>query len=121
MRGVRSITAMAAALLASTGVASAQTSDYGRLFHTPEQRRQLDQPSAPAPVAPGPAADTDPVRLDGIVRRNDGKTVIWVDGRTIDRPEAVGSVDGRSALVTLPDGRRKRVLVGESVMPGSGE
>ena len=61
--------------------------------------------------------ETHPVRLDGIVQRNGGVTAVWVDGKAVERNRAVASADGRSATVSLPDGRQMLLLVGESVQP----
>jgi hypothetical protein len=48
----------------------------GRLFLTPEQRRQIDSTGSGRAVAGGSGAS----KLDGVMRRSDGRTVIWVDG-----------------------------------------
>ena len=72
--------------------------NLGRLFFTPEQRAQLDivraqrdprQPvvaeteravSPPAPAPQGP----DTVTYNGVVRRSDGKSTVWINGKPID-------------------------------------
>lgn len=48
----------------------------GRLFLTPEQRRQIDSPGS----GRGQAGSSGASKLDGVMRRSDGRTVIWVDG-----------------------------------------
>lgn len=64
--------------------------DFGRLFMTPDQRRALDQlrdPNAPRP-ADGDAGNPLPVGtptdrkvlLNGVVRRQGGSDVVWVNG-----------------------------------------
>lgn len=51
----------------------------GRLFFTPEQRALLDQQS-PAPPSTSPHPDQD-LRLDGVVKRSDGRHTVWINGR----------------------------------------
>jgi hypothetical protein len=61
-------------------VSTAQAAQpLGRLFTTPQERAQIDSgktPTDPA-AASAPAAGQ---KLDGIVVRSGGPTVIWVDG-----------------------------------------
>lgn len=106
-----------AALLAPADLAVAQQdASFGRLFHSPEERRQLDQPAAPAATEPSPVT-SDPRRLDGIVRRSDGRSTLWIDGHAAGDDTATASSDARAATIVLPDGERLRVLVGESYAP----
>jgi hypothetical protein len=48
----------------------------GRLFLTPEQRREIDSAGGGRSVA----GSSGTSKLDGVMRRSDGRTVIWVDG-----------------------------------------
>ncbi|MCB1908381.1 MAG: hypothetical protein KDH15_13510 [Rhodocyclaceae bacterium] len=57
------------------------------------------------------------MRLDGIVRRSDGRTVIWVDGRATAASEAQATSGGSAAIVSLPNGERRKLRVGESIVP----
>ncbi len=120
MRPGRTIPCLAALALAALPAAAGDGRPaYGRLFHTPEERARLDAP-APPPVA-SEDADTGPVRLDGIVRRSDGRTTVWVDGRVTERGEARPGADARTAVLALPNGEQRRLLVGESIVPGNAE
>ena len=118
MKALKTLPLLIAGSLASPWV-SASDDAFGRLFHTPAERQRLDQPRVeahPAPVVTE-TIETHPVRLDGIVQRNGGVTAVWVDGKAVERNRAVASADGRSATVSLPDGRQMLLLVGESVQP----
>jgi hypothetical protein len=72
----------------------------GRLFYTPAQRAQLDTARSQRSRAPAAVADPEPaaavpelLTYDGMVRRSDGKTTVWINNRAIH--------DGRPAN-TLP-------------------
>lgn len=70
----------------------------GRLFFTPEQRAQLDvirarrDPRQPVPTGAEPVGTTpaptpqgpDTVTYNGVVRRSDGKSTVWINGKPID-------------------------------------
>ncbi len=45
----------------------------GRLFFTPEERSAMDRHETPA-------TDIPPPQVNGIVRRNDGRATVWVNG-----------------------------------------
>ncbi|MCB1890002.1 MAG: hypothetical protein KDH20_20520 [Rhodocyclaceae bacterium] len=118
----RSHLTLALAIGCLAGLAGAAEPDsFGRLFFSPAERLERDRPRAEAPAAPVVAAPIDlgPMRLDGIVRRSDGTTVIWIDGAPAEPSAAVVGQDGRSATLALPDGRQHHLLVGESVLPDS--
>jgi hypothetical protein len=87
----------------------------GRLFLAPEQRLQLDQPSklaltgsSEASSAPGNA------RINGVVQRSAGRTVIWVDGvPRHDWPiELIGKVAG---TVDKPSAKKPATKLGSTV------
>lgn len=102
------------------GAASAQ--DLGRLFFTPEQRDALDarrRARVPDKPAPAPIFVSPTTRLDGFVRRSDGRSTVWVNGDTADdaRPRADGRVP-----VTAGDSRARVPLKpGEVLDRSSGE
>lgn len=118
------------------GSASAQES-FGRLFYTPAQRAQLDAARRLPPVPerapevdrPPPAGAPQTLSIEGIVRRNDGRTTVWVNRTPTAAPQTQGSVrigpirdpaDG--ADLRLPDsGRRARVKVGQEIDVSSGK
>ncbi len=96
--------------------------ELGRLFFTPEQREALDArrrarvPDKPAPV---PLAVSPTTRLDGYVRRSDGRSTVWVNGDTAydSRPQPDGSV----AVGVGDGGSRVRLKPGEVLDRSSGE
>lgn len=51
--------------------------DLGRLFTTPQQRQRIDQPGKASAAEP---AAGEAGRVDGVMRRSEGRTVVWVDG-----------------------------------------
>jgi len=133
---------LAAVLAASTGVAAAQSAVImGRLFASPQERAALDaqrdavlgpasvngQPAPPyqkqgsappAPVADAPPPAPAPVQLNGVVRRSDGKSTVWLN----QQPQ----VDGANALqdqtlsVRLSSGRQVILKPGQSFNPANG-
>jgi|GEM_PF-5005182 len=85
----------------------------GRLFTSESERRALDRP--PPPPRP---AKVQPrmieIRLDGIVRREDGRHTIWLNG---EARRDVPDLDRHSAdriKVRTASGTVQEVLVGNS-------
>jgi len=118
---------LAALLLLPPVAASAQ--QLGRLFFTPEQRDTLDarrragvqERSAPVPISPT-------TRLDGYVKRSQGKSTIWLDGNAIAdgvRPDGVRVYRGGDPTrvrIGVGEGKRQvTVRVGQTVDRASGE
>jgi hypothetical protein len=102
------------------GVCFAQ--EVGRLFFTPEQRaaldarrkaRVFDKPAA-APIVASPTT-----RLDGYVRRSDGRSTVWVNGALAD--EASPQADGRVSVPVGDSQARVRLKPGEVLDRGNGE
>ncbi len=114
----------------------------GRLFLTPDQRAQLEiarsqrdrrlpiaetegAPTA-APVPQGP----DVVTYSGVVRRSDGKSTVWLNGKPVNernrsQPEHEVSVTGLqrdgAVSVAIPQAdRRASLKVGQSLEVTSG-
>lgn len=89
--------------------------ELGRLFLTPEQRATLDArrkariPDKPAAV---PVLESPTTTVDGLVRRQGGRSTVWINGR----PNAEG---------VQPDGARVRPGAGNapnvSINIGEGE
>lgn len=55
----------------------------GRLFHSPEERRVLDQlrrGDGRNSEVPDRAVPAQQITLDGIVKRNNGKSTTWING-----------------------------------------
>ena len=115
----------------------------GRLFLTPEQRAQLEivraqrdrrlpvmldteAAPAPAPVAQGPEV----VTYNGVVRRSDGKSTVWINGKPVNERDRRNSDSEVSVLgvqrdgavsVAIPQADRKASLkVGQSLEVTSG-
>lgn len=56
----------------------------GRLFLTPRQRVELEMKRKPQPEQ----AHRPPKTLEGIVRRSDGHSTVWIDGQAFhDKPQ----------------------------------
>lgn len=96
--------------------------ELGRLFFTPEQRDALDsrrRARVPDKPAPAPLAISPTTRLDGYVRRSDGRSTVWVNGDTLDgsRPQA----DGRVPVPVGDSRERVPLKPGEVLDRGSGE
>jgi hypothetical protein len=82
----------------------------GRLFFTPNERAQLDwartHKQRPQSVAPAEPAEVSPaphvITYDGIVRRSDGRAILWLNSRAAEEKEALSGlpVTGR----VRPDG-----------------
>jgi len=107
----------------------------GRLFFTPAQRAQLDTARAQrdrrGPVTsesepittPGP----DVVTYSGVVRRNDGKATVWINGKPMTERTRDGDVnvtgvrrDGAVSVTVPQAGRTASLRVGQSMDVVSG-
>ena len=122
---------MMALLLFCAG--TAMSADLDRMFFTPEQRATLDnarrqnlrieigtanvQPAAPVPQN---------LSVNGIVRRSDGKSTIWLNNRAVTEPHAgginvvTGKNDNRVKLTDPESGRSVDLKVGQTVEIVSG-
>jgi hypothetical protein len=116
-----------------------------RLFLTPEQRAQLDivrarrdprlavapegEHVATAPAAPVPQGP-DTVTYSGVVRRSDGKSTLWINGKAVDERHrirgahevnVVGMRADGAVSVAIPQAPRTASLkVGQRLDVGSG-
>ena len=124
--------------LAAIAAPSFAAQPLGKLFFTPAERAQLDQmrnQKQPPPVAkaqePAPAAAPPQAQIltyGGVVRRSDGKAVLWLNNKPVEESEAFSSlpVTGRvrsdgGMTVRVPEtGRTVDLKVGQSVELGSG-
>src|SRR5262245_4719478 len=118
------LTALAVMLCAS----AAASADLGRLFFTPAQRATLDsarKQKVRIEVSSDkePAAEPVPqnVSVNGIVRRSDGKSTVWLNNRAITEKNAEGlnvSInrnDSRVKLSVPERGRSVDLKVGQTV------
>lgn len=118
--------------------APAQSIHFGRLFTTPSERQRLDAlrmggasaasgqtavvlPDAtaiPAPPPPPPA----PLTVNGVVRRSDGRTTVWIN----QSPQTGGAVKTApgtrqpTVAVPLPNGGQAQAKPGQQVDPTTG-
>ena len=125
-----------ATLLVATGAHGDET--LGRLFTTPAERAALDDarrqkllPAAPAPEPPPAVPPPQFVTINGVVKRSDGQSTIWVndkpvrgaqttDGVTVLGPGPAG--DRGSVALKLPEsGRDVRIKVGQRLDAVSGQ
>ena len=117
---------LAAAML-SAAAAPAAAQEMGRLFFTPEQRQALDaRRKARVMDKPAAAVVTLPtLRLDGYVKRSDGRSTVWVNGESIgesSQPEAprISGDDARVSVNVGESASRVRLRPGEVLDRGNG-
>jgi hypothetical protein len=131
---IAALIAVAALGIAAAPAALAQNG-MGRLFYTPAQRAQLDvarQQNLRVPIATDQPDDAQQlpqqVTVNGMIRRNDGRSTVWVNNKMYS-PETLtgGPVDvqarGSNAVtLSLPQsGRSVDLKVGQSVEALSGQ
>jgi predicted amidohydrolase len=109
---------------------AAQAEELGRLFFTPEQRAALDaRRKARIPDKPAAVSVESPVtRVDGIVRRQGGRSTVWLNG--FPNPEgaspegmqvAPARRDPQGVSLSVGEGERSFELkVGQKLDRGSG-
>ncbi len=119
--------------------AQAQGVQFGRLFTTPAERLQLDSRRESNPGAvPGaggaiglqqqqllpqaqlaPPPPPEPVQLDGVVRRSNGRSTLWLN----QLPQADGSSEvlpDQSVALRLSSGRKLIMKPGQRFNPADG-
>jgi hypothetical protein len=112
-------------LLAAAPARAAEVS-LGRLFFTPAQRLALEEArrkNTRAEVLAVEKPTAPPVRnvsVSGVVRRSDGESTVWVNGKPVDGATADGLkvriTAGQQAAVVVMDpaqGRTVRLKVGQ--------
>lgn len=130
------VACMFIALGLATPLYDAYAATMGRLFFTPAQRAKLDQLRNTQPGAmpkseadpteqavPEPAHAPQPVTLNGVVRRSDGSTTIWINEQMhpTGSHRSAKAADANGVDVVLPESKRKvRLKVGQTVDPSSG-
>ncbi|NVD97498.1 hypothetical protein [Massilia sp. BJB1822] len=136
----RALLALGLGLCCGPLLAQAMAPAVGRLFTTQEERLQLDaqrgnasagtsgmpgMPAGQAPPAPPPApvaaSETpppEPVQLNGEIRRNGGKSVVWVNNVPLESSAA--RAKGGALSVPLPTGGSVKLKPGQSFNPADG-
>ena len=129
-----------ALIILMAGAGTAAGAEFGRMFFTPAQRAALDNfrnqniQSAVVVeddrdkdlVAPPPPSGPERMRVNGMVRRSDGKNSVWINSRAVDagQPGGVnvvpGKNDNRVKLTAPQSGRSFELKVGQSVEVLSG-
>ena len=105
--------------------------ELGRLFFTPEQRAALDgrrRARVPDKPAAAPMVASPTTRLDGFVRRGEGRSTVWVNGESLGEsgPAAPRFERGRSTDATVSvtlgeSGARVGLKAGQILDRGTGE
>lgn len=116
--------------------ASAEPADMGRLFFTPAQRAAMDEARRrpQAAVAESQAQEPPPsgyVTLNGIVRRSDGATTIWLNNKQVRGrksedgvlvgPSRAGAAPGSVTVQVPQTGRVVDIRVGQQLEIDSGK
>jgi hypothetical protein len=123
------VVALALTLLAPL---TAHAQPLGRFFFTPAEREELDAnrvqkkripvPPALAEERPASARPAQTVAYGGIVRRSDGRSLLWMNDRLAEEKEALAGLNLRgrvsahgAILLDVPGGPDIEVKVGQSV------
>ncbi|OIR01691.1 hypothetical protein GALL_161930 [mine drainage metagenome] len=111
------LAALAAVLALTLPARQVLASNLGRLFFTPEQRRQLDRQRN---GEQRPRADSETLFIDGVVRRSDGATTVWVNG--VAQHEGLPGIrifpsaqDPSRVTLRIEGGAPVRLRVGEAI------
>lgn len=106
--------ALLAAGCATPHAAQDATAGLGRLFMSAEKRAMLDSMRA-RNLQPGRASREDVLQLDGIVRRSDGHSTVWLNGMPHHDHAPVTRLGTSTAQVVTGGGRTQDIAVGNSV------
>lgn len=113
--------------------AAAQAEGIGRLFYTPEQRVVLDNARGHKVKIEVEAQSEEPapdiVSLNGVVKRDDGHTTVWLNNRAVSDYRTTGGVtihpQGSASdpvLFTIPQAERVVTLrVGQNLDVTTGQ
>jgi hypothetical protein len=127
---MKSLLSLLACALAVTPAMSADP--IGRLFFSPGERTALDKgrnerkavaPAVRVEPAPSPAPGAQSVSYTGIVRRSDGRAMLWINNRIVNEEEALTGLnlrghvraDGAVVLDVSDTGSTAEVKVGQSL------
>jgi hypothetical protein len=105
---------------AAAAPAAQGSANLGRLFHTPQQRAELDKRRiSNVPVQEdAPAVREVLVTVNGYVGRSSGRTTTWING--VPQYDSVKSADPSRLPVESADGR-KSVKVGATLDTNRGD
>lgn len=111
-----------ACLLLLSLTAQAQADELGRLFFTPDERRQLERQQAHQARHAG-NDDPSAITVNGVIRRSDGNRIVWINGKaqhiapSRDPDKVPVTVPGKSKPVEVKVGQR--LLLNNSSPPGT--
>lgn len=110
---------------------SADAGAIGRLFHSPEERRALDQlrqDEGRNSQAPDNVVEAQQFRLDGIVKRSNGKSTSWINGvayadhQTVQGLKVLPPPGQRgTAAIQLAPGKNINLKAGQTYDANSGQ
>ena len=125
---------LAALIVLMLGAGTAAGAELGRMFFTPGQRAALDHfrklNIRTATIGDddrdkdlvAPSAEPEQVSINGIVRRSDGKSTVWVNRRAVTEQQPAGAAlnitpqtDNRVRLSVSKSGRGADLKVGQTV------
>jgi hypothetical protein len=127
---VLAATAQAQPLPAATPAqrATGATVELGRLFFTPEERREFDRRRDTKTPEKPPAATDPTLTIDGVVTRSSGKRTVWINGAAHNdgaQPDGIAIGTSRQTpgrIVVRPSGAPPiPAKVGETVDRATGE
>lgn len=137
MKGAFGLLALAAALQPVASAAEVE----GRLFFRADERILLDEarrrpdrlpPPPPDPgTAPASAPPPPPVTLNGVVRRSDGSSTVWLNNRPVASRQSTEGIEilppgpsnpsGRVTVRVPESGRKIDMAVGQQLNVTTGE
>jgi hypothetical protein len=129
---------LAALIVLTLGAGTAAGAELGRMFFTPAQRAALDNfrrlnirnavvsddDRDKDLVTPPPAPER--MKVNGVVRRSDGKSTVWINRRAVSERQAhgvnvsTGKNNDRVMLTVPQSGRSIELKVGQTVEVVSG-
>lgn len=99
--------------------------EFGRLFFTPEERKQLENPVVRHPAGKAPRNESAEMVVNGFIQRTGGQRIIWVNGRQQAPVEAQASdpvkvsVPGREHKAEVKVGQKLVVEMAVSSVSGA--
>ncbi|MDX8400981.1 MAG: hypothetical protein R8K20_12150 [Gallionellaceae bacterium] len=106
-------------LLSFTLSPMAQADELGRLFFTPQQRKQLEQEQQTLNAAGANTQNT--ITVNGLIQSSNGNRIVWINGKAQHdnsgkKPNAVTvSLPGKNTNVEIKVGQR--LLLDDAPLP----